>query len=89
MKITDLTNRVVVEPELKKVPIKLVSCLQSCPDEDGKAYFENSNYDSCFKNFDEVIRVSKNAYKGLDLVILKRDYYEAHFLAEWNDGVLP
>ena len=89
MKIIDLTNRVVVEPELKKVPIKLVSCLQSCPDEDGKAYFENSNYDSCFKSFDEVIRVSKNAHRGLDLVILKRDHYEAHFLAEWNDGVLP
>ena len=89
MKITDLTNRSVSEPEPKKVPIKLVACLQDTPDKDGKAFFENSNYDGCFKNFDEVIRVSKNAHRGLDLVILKRDHYEAHFLAEWNDGVLP
>ena len=45
MKITDLTNRSVSEPEPKKVPIKLVACLQDTPDKDGKAFFENSNYD--------------------------------------------
>ena len=89
MKITDLTIRSASELEPKKIPIKLVSCLQSCPDENERAYFEPSEYDNCFKKFDEIIRVLKNSYRGLDLVILKRDDYEAVFLAEWNDGVLP
>lgn len=94
MKITDLTTaeQEIKKQEIKKVPIELFYCLQSEPNKDGLPFFDDNEglgYKRCFGSFDEIIRVSKKTYKDLDLVILKRRNYECHFLAKWNDGVLP
>ena len=73
-----------------KVPIELVSCLQSSyHSEAGVNFFYEMGGTYSLQTADSITRVSKNASNTrMDLIILNHGNGDAAWLGHWNDGVI-